>query len=284
MPILISGIITIGYFIAYPVKLFFIGNVFYNFGLGPKLLKDSYLLGINNFPKINTDFVKLFSSIGLILLFILLVLLLNTFTELIKNRSKTERSAKETFLYFSFLLLIFYSGFLFISVSFFDRYLIIPLMLILAILVASYGDGITSKRKYTKLIFASATFLIISYFSVAATHDYISWNRARWKAINYLLEEKKVSPKIIDGGFEFNGYYNTGSRRAVDDKTSWWFVDKDEYIISFGKITDYSSIKTIPFPCYFLGTSNKIEILKRDSISSKKNPVNFEIRKQVSNE
>lgn len=269
IPIIISGIITIAFFIGYPDKVVLVGNVFYNLGLGPKLLKDTYLIGTNVSPELNTHYLTLISVIGTILLFILLVLLLNSFIELIKNIIKKEICIKVKLLVYSYVLLILYSGFLFISISFFDRYLMISLILILIILIASYGDTLTKERNYIKKIFACMFFLLIAYFSIAATHDYISWNRARWKAINYLLNEKNVSPSLIDGGFEFNGYYKTGQRRATDDKKSWWFVDNDDYVISFGKLINYTSVKTYTFPYLLLGSNNKIEILKRDSISPK---------------
>ena len=52
--------------------------------------------------------------------------------------------------------------------------------------------------------------LVASYglFSVASTDDYFAWNRARWQALTYLLDEVRVSPMEVCGGFEFNGWYN----------------------------------------------------------------------------
>jgi len=261
----ISGILTVIYFFV-NFSRFFISNILYNIGIGPKLLKDTYILHNNNSPYIDKFFIYVISVIGILLLFILLVLLVYSFIELVQKIKKREFDFKVKILIFSFLTLIFYSYFLFISVSYFDRYFIISLILILFILIASYGDTITYKGN-VKRISAFVTFFIIACFSIIGTHDYLSWNRARWKAINYLLEEKKISPHQIDGGFEFNGYYKTGPRRPENSKISWWFVDKDDYIISFGKIEGYSSIKSYSFPYLLIGTNNKIEILKRDSTS-----------------
>jgi hypothetical protein len=45
------------------------------------------------------------------------------------------------------------------------------------------------------------------YFSVGASHDYMAWNRARWQALNDLTSKYNVSPTLIDGGYEFNGWH-----------------------------------------------------------------------------
>ena len=52
--------------------------------------------------------------------------------------------------------------------------------------------------KSLALAFAYATVV------VAATHDYLAWNRTRWMATRTLIEAG-VLPRQIDGGYEFNG-------------------------------------------------------------------------------
>jgi hypothetical protein len=43
--------------------------------------------------------------------------------------------------------------------------------------------------------------------SIAVTHDYMSWNRARWQLLDEWVGNRGVEPGRIDGGFEFNGWY-----------------------------------------------------------------------------
>ena len=51
--------------------------------------------------------------------------------------------------------------------------------------------------------------LLLTYavFSVAATHDYLAWNRVRWTALQQLINESKSPISHIQGGFEFYGWY-----------------------------------------------------------------------------
>jgi len=93
--------------------------------------------------------------------------------------------------------------------------------------------------------------LIFSFFSILSTHDYLSWNRARWKAIDYLLNEKNISPYKIDGGFEFNAWYKAGPFNPHQkDGISWWFVTEDEYVLSFGPVTGYQFLKSFQYKRY----------------------------------
>jgi|TARA_B100000315_G_scaffold125397_1_gene115274 hypothetical protein len=41
-------------------------------------------------------------------------------------------------------------------------------------------------------------------FGILATHDYLSFQRGRWKALNDLTQKEKIFAEKIDGGFEFN--------------------------------------------------------------------------------
>jgi hypothetical protein len=49
-------------------------------------------------------------------------------------------------------------------------------------------------------------------FGVAATHDYLGWNRARWAAAIELYERWGISKEEIDGGFEYNNLLDSRER------------------------------------------------------------------------
>jgi 4-amino-4-deoxy-L-arabinose transferase-like glycosyltransferase len=90
--------------------------------------------------------------------------------------------------------------------GFYDRYLIVFLPWLM--LAVTAPNSITENRTSAFAIIVGAlTFLSISIYSIAATHDYLSANRVRWTALNRLLSEYRVKPERIDGGFEFNGLY-----------------------------------------------------------------------------
>jgi hypothetical protein len=102
---------------------------------------------------------------------------------------------------------------------------------------------------------AAALFLlVVGWFSIAGTTNYLSWNRARWNGLRYLTHEAGIPPSRIDGGFEFNGYYNYNDgdvsylkEKADPTKKSWWWVQDDAYLVSFGPVQGYTVLKT--FPC-----------------------------------
>jgi 4-amino-4-deoxy-L-arabinose transferase-like glycosyltransferase len=132
----------------------------------------------------------------------------------------------------------------------FDRYLlfIVPTLGIWMILSTSVsGAPIRSQADYGRLRRAAviAVVVIIAFggFSVAGTHDYLAWNRARWTAIDYLMDEGHVQPEKIDGGYEFNGRFLYNPEYKQSATKSWWWVVDDEYVIAFGNMTGYQRIR-----------------------------------------
>ena len=52
-----------------------------------------------------------------------------------------------------------------------------------------------------------------------------------------------ISPHQIDGGFEFNCWYETGSWKPVIlTGKSWWCIDDDTYLLSVGDVCGYKRL------------------------------------------
>jgi hypothetical protein len=87
----------------------------------------------------------------------------------------------------------------------FDRYLL-P-VLPLAMILAWTSSNASPQRAHGAL----GALLLVPYglFAVAATHDYLSWSRARWQAVEVLLSEPGVSLEDVDagGGREVKGWH-----------------------------------------------------------------------------
>jgi hypothetical protein len=82
------------------------------------------------------------------------------------------------------------------------------------------------------------------FYAVCGTHDYLSWNTARWTAANDLIANQHVKPEEMDGGFEFNAmYFFNPDFDQLSAKKSWWWVQNDTYMISFGPVPGYSVLK-----------------------------------------
>jgi hypothetical protein len=129
--------------------------------------------------------------------------------------------------------------------SFFPRYILpfLPLVALALIPLATAAHrAMSSLQRWTNV---AAVFLLAAYaaLSMAATHDYLAWNRTRWEAIRFLVEEQRVPPASIDGGFEAMGWYlfnvpgpvrerfiNWSSNRSV---RPFWANDRALYFVIF---------------------------------------------------
>jgi len=137
----------------------------------------------------------------------------------------------------------------------------LPAMVLLTVLMLPDHMYNVNKRFYK--IVAVISFAILAVLSLGGTHDYLAWNRARWDALNYLTTEMKVSPANIDGGFEFNGWNNTGVNQWGRTDKSWWFVNNDDYAIAFGKIDNFTVFRKFEFTQYMPYKTSYIYILKK---------------------
>ncbi|MBD0346976.1 MAG: hypothetical protein ICV63_19555 [Coleofasciculus sp. Co-bin14] len=105
-------------------------------------------------------------------------------------------------------------------------------------------------------------------FTIGATHDYLSWNRVRWQALGDLIQEEGISPNRIDGGYEFNGLYLFDIKYKPSPNKSWWWVDRDDYIVSFGPLPGYDEMKRYPFRRWVPFGQGNIFILQKTNKSS----------------
>ena len=141
----------------------------------------------------------------------------------------------------------------------FDRYMLpyLPLLVVPASVELR-------KNPPTKgaVIAAFAGLLVYAAFSVSAVHDYMSWNRTRWQAIEHLMTDLAVPADRLDGGFEFNGLY-TYSDIRTPNKSSWWWVKDDEYVISFDVLPGYDVFKVYPVKSWLPAGVRRINVLRR---------------------
>jgi hypothetical protein len=237
-----------------------LGNIFFNFGIGPRLLRDSSILNINNHPAISNftlNSIRVICFVGAILLF---YQIFNFLFNLNKYKTPYALSESVNIRLMSMIYSILLFGTFVIPSFFFDRYLIQLLFpLIIVILPAIKEINFRDKTP----AFAIIIIFIFSTFSVLATHDYLAWNRARWQGLNYLVNDLKKAPNMIDGGFEFNGWYQSAPINSSENK-SWWFVDNDKYILTFGPIQNFTILKAFPYTQYIPFEKRNIYILTKD--------------------
>lgn len=224
-----------------------LGNILASFGLGPLTLRDTYILKLNYPPiplviKISWILLTIIAILATVLLVYYLVLA--TLKIFDRTQDPNNRQNKWLIIFiisglFSYLSLVVLSGP-------FDRYLLPLLPLSMIAILLSTKDVI--KKNLDNKITSLAVIILLIYggLTIGATHDYLAWNRSRWQALNDLMEESRILPNNIDGGYEFNGWYLYDFKYKRSRDKSYWWVDNDDYIISFGPLDGYEAVKQYP--------------------------------------
>lgn len=234
----------------------FIGNVLRYFGLGSLTLRDTYLLKVN-LPSYSLGlkvFWLIITAMGVLgavlLLYYLCLAIIQTFSESEKWLKVLILSA---ILIYLFLFGVKYP---------FDRYFMFLLPLFMVLLVIS--NNCINEQYIGKKITAFALTMIFIWggFTIAATHDYLAWNRTRWQALNDLMEQG-VTPKYIDGGYEFNGWYLNDVKYKPQRGKSYWWVNRDDYMISSGLLEGYQEVKRYPFTRWLLLKQDNVFVLHK---------------------
>jgi hypothetical protein len=242
-----------------------VSNLLSRYGLAPRLLKDAYW-GMNLRPFL-PDFgffvLKIAGTIGSFL--IIFYLLCNVAKFPWKNSSDQDlnhpdfgRINQIKLRFISLVMICAYWLFLMLGNYFFDRYYLffLPFFILLFIPVHFKSSALLNGL-------AIVVLAIYGFFSVAGTHDYLDFNRARWQALNKLLASG-ISPAEIDGGFEFNGWYQTHARNPdTDFGKSWWFVKDDRYLIASGDFCGFQKKEKYYFPSYLSFSRDSVFIYER---------------------
>jgi Dolichyl-phosphate-mannose-protein mannosyltransferase len=145
-----------------------------------------------------------------------------------------------------------------------DRYVLFVLPFVLVWMHSVFfADAVPPGR-----LARAVTVVLLSCYGVmsaVATHDYFAWNRARWEAIAFATRQLGANPRTLDGGFEYNGFFNfermrlSGSRPG---KSPWW-VEDDRYQVAFSGRVGYQTVKTFAVDSWLSRTPAKILLLQR---------------------
>ncbi len=246
---------------SWPVQMPTADNILVPSGLGTPLLRDQYLLRLDNIPPLPNAFWLLISALGLIGATLLLALLTTAAISLVKRwrqRQTTDRDGSAA------LLLVSVAAYLFpvLVTAFFDRYLLPALPLLTVALAAVLLPVRASLPEFRWQCVSVALLAGFATFSIAGTHDYLAWNRLRWQMLGELMQKRQLTPAQIDGGSEFNGLLNyRKGYKAVEGKSSWW-VDGDDWMIGFGPVPGYDIIERRSYR-HWLPGNGELVVLRR---------------------
>ena len=227
----------------------FIGNIFYPFGTGPIILTG-----------FNTDKIQIHSFLTKSFFIVLNVLGCLSFSFAIHSILKSiittfKKDINWVSIFFILLFICYLFPICFNYAN--DRYLLFLIPFFFVGYIKSYDF------EFNKILFI-ISFLPIFYFSVASSFDYFRLNQARWKALNHLTNELLILPQQIDGGFEFNAWYLSESiNYDPSHEGRWWWIVKDDYIISPKKRKGYFIESRYPFTSILSYPFNELYVLKK---------------------
>lgn len=233
-------------------------------GIGPLSLHDTYLLNMPHVPELSAFFWRIISFVSVVgtilLLWFLFPLVIDIIVKIYQAvLTKKKRPVADGIpLFFLSGAAIYFGPILF--VGFYDRYLLM-LMLLLAFALFSYTGRL--QLPFTKIMVVAIFFILpMAVFSIAVTHDYFSWNRARWKALREFTEKENIPASRINGGFEFNGYTLFNNTTFSEEEDLWWEEEDDLYMVTFDRLPDYEVVDYYPYTSWIPPYQGNILILK----------------------
>jgi hypothetical protein len=238
------------------------GNTLTSVGLGPWTMRDTFLeLNPILVPQWLTILWVIITAIAVASMAVLLQYLFGAAWQVVLAQKKAENNQH----WLKILIISTISIYLLpVGINgFFERYLLFVIRLIMLIVLP---DEFIKEREISKKIIAMALSLVLlsGIFAIAGTHDYLLWNRVRWQALNNLRQSSGISPNYIDGGFEFNGWYLYNPVYKEKPGKSWWWVDRDDYIITFGNLSGYEEVKRYPLSRWLPFGPEKIMVLHKN--------------------
>jgi hypothetical protein len=241
----------------------FYRNVIYNFGIGPILLKDVYLLGIDRTWTIPAALYLLLIYWAVLSAGGLAALIVDSVRSMTRSEKDGRRPASGFLPRFALAASAAYFGVILLT-GFHDRYLI-PMCVFLLIWLFSekrFRRGGFLRLKTLALV--AFPLILMGVFSIAGTHDFMETKRSLKQAQDYLVHERGVNPCDFDGGLEFNGYHCYRSDFKPVDGLSWWWVEKEDYLLALGPLPGYDVIRAFPFQRY-MGPNGEVLVLTRSA-------------------
>jgi hypothetical protein len=243
------------------------GNVLTTSGIGPLTLPDNWLgiLYVPVVPALPMRFWLVITAMSVLGAgFLITCLVVFGINLLARQRSGNKLSENEGVGLFLLISAVVYLVPLFLT-DFMDRYLIPSIPLLATGIGCLLEPFLRFRLANTRILrfLAMALLVAFSFFSVGATRDYLEWNRVRWEALHDLVENNRVDPGEIDGGFEFNGWYMYDPRYTYDPQKSWWWVQGNTYQICFGTRPGYKAVREYAYQNWLPPHIGKVVVLQK---------------------
>jgi hypothetical protein len=237
----------------------FFPNVIFNLGIGPILLKDTYILEITRTTTIPKPLYYLLLYWGVLSLGSLLGLMLWSLLRLLRTQYVAAHEQIKFSPVFALLAGLIYLGIITLG-GFHDRYLIPVCIFFIVWVVADVEPGCDRSINRRAVLGGMVPFLLFALLSVLGTHDFMEMKRSLKKAQDYVVYQLNERPCNIDGGLEFNGYHCYSPDFRPSKGLSWWWVRKENYLLTLGPLPGYQVVTSFPFNRY-LGSDGAVFVL-----------------------
>ncbi len=240
-------------------------NVIYDFGVGPVLLKDAYILDIQRFPRLPPVLwyaLVYWTALWAPVLAVWIVRSLRASggkgnpKEVLGTGDGTFAGRLSALCAVIYLAVISLTGY-------HDRYLAPVIVFVIIHLAADRRDLLTRGRLgLARVAAAGIPFILIASFSLGGLHDFMALKRGIAAAHEYLLDDLGAKPCEIDGGFEFNGYHCYRNDFAPREGLSWWWAPEETYLVALGPLPGYRVVRVFPFD-RTMGGADAVYVLTR---------------------
>ncbi len=240
--------------------VFFWGNVVVDFGIGPILLKDTYIMKIHRLGHLEPWAYYMWVLVAALGVGIIIGRTRFAFAFPFKNSLDRDKTSFLGGLVFWSAL--FYLAFI-LATGFYDRYLI-PIMAWLMVWLAAEDPDKQITGKGGTAVAAFMMLGLMGVLSVAGTHDFLEMKRAQHRAQQYVITQMNVDPCSFDGGFEFNGYYCYNVHYKPSEGKSWWWVHEEKALLTLGPLPGYKIERVFPFS-RVIGPNGAVYVLTPES-------------------
>lgn len=240
-------------------------NVLLSTGLGPLTLRDTALqhLNVPSAPWVLEVAWKALTVLAPFAAMVAAVGLCRNIATLLREDEATRARHAQTLLTAStavaYGMLIVLASLHFVI---FDRYFLFLVPFVM-VAMSARPTGPSAELPRGRAWAAMTVVLLFGAFSVAAEHDYAAWARTRWSALERLTTRDRVSPDVIDGGYEFNGWYLHDLAYRPTRERSWWWVRDDAYLVASGPVPGYTQVARYPYRRWMASEEAAIVVLRR---------------------
>ncbi len=238
-------------------------NVLFNLGIGPILLKDTYILDIHRTISLPAPVYYAVIYWTAAAFVVLVSLMYSSLSRILVHHLKPEALHESFTGNLALLAALFYLGIITLT-CFHDRYLIPVFILIIVWLVSDKSGVDRATVGYTKLVPGFVFVALLGLFSTFAMRDFMEMKRSLKQAQDYLVHDLKADPCHIDGGFEFNGYHCARKDFKPVKNLSWWWVSQEDYVLTLGSLPGYHTVRTFPFR-RILGHKGAVYVLQPEN-------------------